>query len=362
MPAIQLEALDTLFFRDGKPFSMGEDTFAEGTFPPSPSVIYGALRTAYISQNLNKNKKTIEDLITETEGIVITNIAFNFDGQFRYPMPLDFVERKEKENQVVCLGLANNVFSGIDLPYLCVANEHVEQISDGVFQKAQLGDYLDGNTAHRCEIDKWSSFLTLEPKVGNRRNNNTRSTSDDDGNVYRVGMRRLENYAGKQLKILVDYCFKEKTIHTALFRFGAEGKAAKATINIEIPNIQAEQASEKHFKILLQTPAFFDNCSEPYLKWFEDLGFEVKLLTKVVGKPITIGGWNLKDEHGNQSPKPLMSATPAGSVFYYEIVNEKTVQELLTKSQSKYSISDQRQKEGFGLYKIANLNFNPIQL
>lgn len=46
---ISLEAIDTLFFRDGKPFTMGEDNFASGIFPPAPSVLYGALRSAYFA-------------------------------------------------------------------------------------------------------------------------------------------------------------------------------------------------------------------------------------------------------------------------------------------------------------------------
>ncbi len=358
MPTIQLEALDTLFFRDGKPFSMGEDTFAEGTFPPSPSVIYGALRTAYIAQNLGKEGKTLDSLIKETEKLVITNIAYNFDGQLRYPMPLDYVELKAKEDQVVCLSLFENGFSGIELPYLCIAKEHVEQVNDGLLEESQMGNYLDGNTTN-CDIRKWSSFLTLESKFGNRRNNDTRSTSDDDGNVYRVGMRRLQNEKGRLL-ILVEYSFEEE-LQKGILRLGAEGKAAKVNSS-NIPNIQAEVLSERHFKVILQSPALFTNGNEPNLKWFADLGVDVRILTKIVGKPIKIGGWNLIDEKGNQCPKPMLSATPAGSVYYYEITNNKTVQQLLTQTQSIHSISDQRQKEGFGLYKIANLNFNPIQL
>ena len=34
---IEIEALDTLFFRDGKPFTMGQDTVGESIFPPHPS-------------------------------------------------------------------------------------------------------------------------------------------------------------------------------------------------------------------------------------------------------------------------------------------------------------------------------------
>lgn len=359
MPVIQLEALDTLFFRDGKPFTMGEDNTAEGTFPPSPSVIYGALRTAYIAQNLGNNGKTLDELIADTEGLVITDIAYQFGDNFQYSMPLDYVERKVIEGQVVCLSLTENNFSDVALAYLCFAKEHVEQVSDGVLLDYQLGDYLDGNTPN-IDIKKWTSFITNEAKFGNSRNNETRSTSDDDGNVYRVGMRRLENKDFKQLKFIVEYQL-ENTIETGLIRLGGEGKAVEMS-NTNLPNVQAEQLSEKYFKIFLQSTTLFKNGNEPNLKWFEDKGFEVQLLSKVVGKPLKIGGWNMKDVEGKQSPKPMLSGTPAGSVFYYKITNDKTVKDLVEVIKSEYSISDLRQKEGFGLFKIANLIFNPVQL
>ena len=54
---IQIDPLDTLFFRDGKPFTMGEDSWASGIVPPYPSVIYGALRSAYFSNHITELKK-----------------------------------------------------------------------------------------------------------------------------------------------------------------------------------------------------------------------------------------------------------------------------------------------------------------
>ena len=54
---IKIDAIDTLFFKDGKPFSMGDETWADGIFPPPPSVIYGALRSIYFSEHPEKLQK-----------------------------------------------------------------------------------------------------------------------------------------------------------------------------------------------------------------------------------------------------------------------------------------------------------------
>ncbi len=43
--AFQLVPDDVLFFRDGKPSSLGEDHYLRSLFPPMPSTLYGALRT-----------------------------------------------------------------------------------------------------------------------------------------------------------------------------------------------------------------------------------------------------------------------------------------------------------------------------
>ena len=50
-----IKPLEPFFFRDARPFDKGEG-WATGIFPPLPSTIYGAIRTAAISQ-----KSTIND-------------------------------------------------------------------------------------------------------------------------------------------------------------------------------------------------------------------------------------------------------------------------------------------------------------
>jgi CRISPR-associated protein Cmr3 len=46
----EIEALDTLFFRDGRPFNAGEDVEAHGVFPPSPMTVQGLVRSLLLSE------------------------------------------------------------------------------------------------------------------------------------------------------------------------------------------------------------------------------------------------------------------------------------------------------------------------
>ena len=103
---IEITALDTLFFRDGKPFSMGEDTWATGMFPPSPSVIYGMLRTAYAAQN-NIN---IKDIIKETEDLKIKSILLKYDKHYIFPYPTDLFSTSDlmKDDKAEILKIVEN--------------------------------------------------------------------------------------------------------------------------------------------------------------------------------------------------------------------------------------------------------------
>lgn len=53
--------LDVLMFRDSKPFSPGEGSWAEGLFPPMPITVFQALRSL-LSKSDNKNNGTQDDL------------------------------------------------------------------------------------------------------------------------------------------------------------------------------------------------------------------------------------------------------------------------------------------------------------
>ena len=46
-----IEPLDVLLFREAKPFSPGEGSWAKGLFPPLPSTVFQALRSILPHRN-----------------------------------------------------------------------------------------------------------------------------------------------------------------------------------------------------------------------------------------------------------------------------------------------------------------------
>lgn len=94
---LQIEPLDTLFFRDGKPFSMGDDNWADGVFPPAPSVIYGAIRSWLLA---NVDSINVDNIISETSDLKILDFYFLINGETVLSMPYDYGTKKEKDYQI----------------------------------------------------------------------------------------------------------------------------------------------------------------------------------------------------------------------------------------------------------------------
>lgn len=337
---IYLNALDTLFFRDGKPFSMGEETWANGFFPPPPSVMYGALRTAYLSENIAEMPNVNTD-IDKTSNLKINYFSLFSNNKQYFPCPLDIVEKKTiniDENKYCLLQCKKNEnYSNLDLSCILKANEDVIDVS-GIISILGLNNYLINNTVP-TQAGILDDYVIEESKVGIGRNNITNTS--DDGMLYRVGMRRLQNMG-------FSVGFDGITLSSSgLIKIGGEGKAVSysSLSNLLNPSMPAS-LSDKYFKLYLATPAFFHEGWKPSLP--EKYGAE--LVAAVVGKPLYIGGFNLKskDKKGGW-PKPMRRAVPAGSVYYYKGELEKV------KDLHGASISDCNIEQGFGITYIGDI-------
>ena len=95
----------------------------------------------------------------------------------------------------------------------------------------------------------------------------------------------------------------------------------------------------REFKLYLATPAIFDAGWHP-----KCLHKNIKLITAAVGNYVTVGGWDV----AHNRPKVAYRAVPAGSVYYYRLINGTKAETVLDCLHYK-NISDQRSQEGFGL-------------
>ncbi|WP_027003411.1 type III-B CRISPR module-associated protein Cmr3 [Hugenholtzia roseola] len=364
---IEIEALDTLFFRDGKPFSMGDDAWANSMFPPLPSVLYGAIRTAYMAQ---KNI-AIDDIIKETENLRIKQIAYKVTTLARnsrkhvtylsYPIPLDLVMEKdfdtlakinEKEYKSYDVRLTTQVARPYcHLNHLSLQTEkilsynkevEVENIEDGILTDTAINNYLKGKINGSIEATKISDAYKTEAKIGIARQNTTRTA--DEGKLYRMNMLRPND-----VKICIEFTGLDDFAPKGLLRLGAENKLAVYE-KTEIHVLNTPKELGENFKIYLATPAIFTNGYYP-TKVFENANLQVELTTCAVGKYLNVGGFDMQ----KREPKPMQKAVPAGSVYYFRL-KKGNFQDLVKQLQETgISETEQSQKEGFGIAYIAKI-------
>lgn len=321
---IELRPFDTIFVRDGKPFSMGEDVWANGVFPPPPSVVYGALRTSYFSNHL-KDLQEAGGSNDITRGLRINRLLLTEKGKVRFPCPFDVVvskkNQKVKEKEILQLQKIDfpNSFSTefilksteLEQPIESLGGKHFVGLTD-------LNDYLQGE----ANISAWhqDDLFKREPKIGIQKDRNTGGAAE--GKLYRVEMFRPKGGTG----LLVDWSADvDLDIPASGFlKVGGEGKAVcytafQSDIQVKMPNMQGNR-----FKVVFATPAVFEKGwlpkgIDPKTLTGTWEGHPVKVLAAAFDRPIHLGGFNMRTKHQKGGPKPMRKAIPAGAVYYLEV-------------------------------------------
>ncbi len=343
---------DTLFFRDGKPFTMGEQTEGSGIFPPFPSTVYGAIRTAFIAENGGLKKFLDGGMISEigtdkAKGAFrIRSILISNNNDSLFPAPRDLV-RSSIDRNIYRLNEKKNILisqiNNFDLLWSC-ADGKVEHSEKDYITQNSIISYLDGEDKD-LEIVNQSDFVVNEPKVGIGRNSKTRTS--EEGKLYRVSMFRLKDGYG----LLVDF-EGIKLSPSGIIRLGGEGKTANYIVtngefNTNTNLISEYINKEQRFKLYFASPAIFKNGWVPdgfdlqTMAWDHE-GIKIKLITAAIGKPLNIGGWDIVQN----APKIMRRAVPAGSVYYFQLI-KGTGEEVLQKFNCQ-NISDFLPEEGFG--------------
>lgn len=367
---VTLKPFDTIFFRDGKPFTSGEDVWANPVFPPNPSVLYGALRSAYIAHNGGLTafvnglmKDSIGYIERRGDENVIHNGAFTLRGIFLnwsdmlyLPAPLDLVFDKnaDKSNKYkahlmkmvspTTSFFGNHVTQSMLFPQ---AIEEAESADECFISLDDLNKYLNSSGNFACTLKPRFDFILNEPKTGIKISD---SKSAEEGYLYRAEMLRLasKNPSGYRCDVGISVLLEGLKLvnFNGMIKIGGEGKGAFAleTSEYHLPEIAKESLKQinntKRFKLYIATPCIFHNGWKPNI---EQNNITIHLLSACVGKFILCGGWDIY----NNRPKTMYRAVPAGSVYYYEI-KKGDAEDILNAFHGK-SISEYNSQQGFGI-------------
>jgi CRISPR-associated protein Cmr3 len=372
---LEINALDTLFFKDGKPFSMGDESWAEGVFPPNPSVLSGALRSVWFADHMDQfqHANQVENdpslALRLTGYLPCLNEKDSTTKTAAFPIPLDLYGRKNEAEPIaralVPVRVKSEFISDFELGcYFETQEFHHHQKAEKVdslagkalLTQAVFESWLKGDSKEFA-YKKLADYLSKEPKVGIGRNPETRTA--DHGKLYRLSMNRLEGEKGDRLGFVIRAEGLELP-DKGLMRIGAESRAAEYSPSA-FPDIKCPVvAGANRFKLYLATPAIFPEGAVP-TSWFDHHG--LKLIACANGRTAHIGGFDME----KRRPKPMRKAVPAGTVYYLECVNDGGLTRQLLEQLHQGNIyhlaidrdqkdADNLARQGFGLSFIGNIN------
>ncbi len=346
----QVSPVDSVYFGKGVPFGAGYETVGVGVFPPPPSVLYGAFCTYYLLLKglTQENKNFVKD------NVKIKGLYYSIgDNNLHTLLPKDLVkEKSEIFNRATALKSYKPIVEtdlndkNLNLLY----SKHMVEDVNALINEYSMEEYLKGS-AEDINYVLFEEVITIENKIGIQLDTNTNTAKE--GHLYKTHYIRMAKDIYNELHFIVDvecgdYCFPKE----GFLKLGGEGRLARvkaidgvpAFLKNEVMNEIKEKIDKTgYFKLVLITPAFFKDGWKPDLK---SLGINAEMITASIGKPVSIGGWDMAEGY----PKPMSKAVPAGSVYYFKLL-DGTADELFEKI-SKNGISYKRSNEGFGISVI----------
>lgn len=345
----KFEALDTLFFRDGRPMNAGESVWIESLFPPNGYTAQGAIRTAILTvlgadfaafargEPCLPTGLSLRQELGDATSLGRLRLVGPFlarDEELVFAVPLDLVKSDPGFQLLAPREVRECDLERVRLP---AAEGQDLKTQEGKFVKASVMESL---LVGRADMISGGDLIPLfasgpkepglvdrEPKVGLARDNSLRTAMN--GMLYSIEPVRPRD--GVAIIVGVDGVDEShRPVGTWAQRFGGEGKLVAMNVGGSLkwprPTRLEATADRVFFKAVLTTPACFDDDWKPggiarrtndgTTVWDIRLGDSaVTLVSACVGRSVKIGGWDLKNGGG---PRPARPFVPAGSVYFCE--------------------------------------------
>ncbi|MTI96660.1 MAG: hypothetical protein FH749_14495 [Firmicutes bacterium] len=340
------EALDTLFFRDGTPFSMGEtDTRGiRSSFPPAMSTLQGAVRAALAmgqGWSPQQRDKWPEQLGSSNnlgnirlQGPYLVR-SVDDELEFLFPFPASVVELKN--------GFAHLTPDDSETPtdikehtrlLKNLQEEDVRGVADKWLTIKGMGKVLQGLPPEKedsiCSPDLWS----FENRTGIKINRQSRTA--EQGRLYFLSHVRPK----AELRVAVAVTGVDADWHEAVPRcipLGGEAKMAMVEVKDfddfipSVPELEIRDGKVR-FTVTLLTPGHFGFLDEDRPESVEQVEIEVRkaisegpltgfgsCVTACVPKLSQVGGWDVK----NSRPRALRPVVFPGSTWFYEVDSDR---------------------------------------
>jgi CRISPR-associated protein Cmr3 len=337
---ITFEPLDSLFFREAKPFNAGEGGFLDSQFPPPAQTLSGAIRGA-MGDAIGidwRDKAKVKHLVGES-GDDPSPLSFTgpyvFKAQQRlFPVPLCLLH-KTTETKWQYLRPSETEFETDAgkrrLPQPKGNLEGAKQVESGWLELGQMQEVLNGKLPSSYIAAE--KVFVREARAGIGRNNV--ASVVNDAQLYFTRHLRLKEDISLGMALSGANAPDGVTV-----RLGGEGRLAKLTLSALPAGLAAPTFSIQPQGLILYllTHGDFNGQTEPV---WSDIHPNLRCISACIGKAVREGGW----DYATGKPKPLKSLVPAGSC-YFVTVPESDLAALVATLHGKHI--GQRTKFGYG--------------
>lgn len=369
MWAFLFSPMDTLFFRDGTPYTLENSPQEDvaSTFPPGPRTIAGAVRAALARTNGWSGSGGWSPEIAEVLGDGPDDAGkLQFEGPFltkddqvwfRAPRHLLCKQDGGSYQGVSFLEPGPSVVCDLGHVRLPVApdspnsREPLGFVGDKLWLNANgMNRVLRGALPEKGEILQDEHFWVEETRIGLERDRGTRTAISGrlfSGRHVRLkhGVALLSRVSG----IPTDYCSPSgQVVSLGGENRGAEFNEYRGRLSLQMPVDQIENS--KNLTIVALTPLDIDQDVISGKKPLEELGGAV-VVSGCVGSRQYIGGWDSK----THTSLPLRGWVPPGSVLFCKVIDVAPIRRIGS-SVDKFPQLGRNQQLGFGVVAFGTWN------
>lgn len=317
-----IRPVDVWLFRDGRPFSAGEDHDARSIFPPTPFTLQGAIRTrVLIDKGLNPTnfarlrQPDPEIGYGDNFGSLTLSgpmLAYKKeDGEWErlIPMPADLIKTDKALIRLKPqkLPFNTNVPDKLELLW-SKERKGKEKEKGGWLPESEWKNYLEGKGIERI-IDN-SELFTFESRIGIAIDPKRMTTQTQM--LYRVNLIRLRDNVALWAKV-DGVKVRNKQ---GLLKLGGENRGATYESIKPLPELSSYTSKlNKRFRVVLVSPAWFSGGWQPENgDWSRILKAKVRLVGVAIDRPAKFGGFDV----AKNEPKPIRNFVQPGSVYFFE--------------------------------------------
>lgn len=330
MSLLRIKPSDNTFFGDGNRFDFGISNVLQSKNTPYPSVFFGAIFTALLTENATFRKDFFEKSAYDHEKILSINQVYLYseESQCAYiKAPLDLFMDDRNRLEYGTLKQCDSICSSSKYEKILFPPEgkDFERVKGKYINVSDIYDLYQQKISNEIEIIDENNIFKKNYKVGIKIDSESRTA--EESMLYKI---QQTEFANNDWSYVIDYTinqdylvknYKEtKTIDLkkGFLKLGGESKTCKYDC-VKISDIFKFKKNRKEinfessrFKIYFTSDTFFEEKIDVILR-----KNNLKILGMSNDKPLFIGGYDMVK---NRSKK-MLKGYQAGTILFLETEN-----------------------------------------